>query len=268
MGAMKISDIARLSDVSVSTLREWERRGLLSPAYSPQGTRTYVANDLAMARRIQSMRSFKRMSVAEIEQALRDEPPAHLPPAPPDADEWTIGPKLRRLRLAVGITLKALAVEIGVEPSLLSSLERTSLGLDIPVLQRIAAFHGTTLNALMGIPPTVTAGENMVRKGDAVPLLRLGAGLRIEMLSGGADTMDCQRWTIEPGVHSNGCYRHNGEEFLVVSAGTFEVTIEEERAYQLSAGDSMYFKSEQRHSWRNPGSGATQILWICAGNSF
>ena len=80
--------------------------------------------------------------------------------------------------------------------------------------------------------------------------------------------MDCQRWTIDPGIHSNGYYRHEGEEFLVVVGGAFEVTIEEKRAYRLESGDSIYFNSEQRHSWRNPGLETTQILWVCAGNSF
>ena len=91
-------------------------------------TRTYDAGDLATAQRIQCLRSQGGMSVAEIEQILRVDPP---PNAPAD-DDRTIGPKLRRLRLAAGRTWKKLAAELGVGPSLLSSLERTSLGIDIP----------------------------------------------------------------------------------------------------------------------------------------
>ena len=85
------------------------------------------------------------------------------------------------------------------------------------------------INELMGIPSTATIAENVTRKGDAVPLLRLRAGLRIEMLSAGRT-----RWTASDGRSTRVCKAtaiiHDGEEFLVVVAGLFEVTIEGKRA--------------------------------------
>ena len=80
--------------------------------------------------------------------------------------------------------------------------------------------------------------------------------------------MACKRWKVEPGIHSNGSYRHEGEEFLVVISGEFEVTIENSRVHQLTKGDSLYFRSNLFHSGRNPGQDTAELIWIGVGDSF
>ncbi|WP_027132930.1 MerR family transcriptional regulator [Geminicoccus roseus] len=263
---MKISDVARLAGVSVSTLRVWEAQGMLAPAYTPAGTRIYAEADVETARGIQRMRTVQGMKIAEIKAALAGSGDKAAPgvPAAPDAG---IGPKLRVLRQSRNLKIAEVARELGIKPSLLASLERTSLGLDIPLLKQIAGFYGITLNEIMGFEPDRPAHETVMR-GSGVVLPRLGLGVRIERLGSGKEILDCQRWVIEPGVHSRGSYRHEGEEFLVVVRGQFEITLEEQRVHLLTAGDSIYFRSDFHHAWRNPGSEETELIWVCVGDTF
>ncbi len=239
---------------------------MLAPTYTPAGTRVYSEADVEVARSIQRMRTVQGMKIAEIKAALKG---AHTngEDRTKNGQDSGIGPMLRELRCARNLKIAEVAEALDIAPSLLASLERTSLGLDIPLLQRISKFYGITLNEIMGLEPVKPERETVVR-GAGVVLPRLGLGLRIERLGSGKDIMDCQRWKIEPGVHSRGSYRHEGEEFLVVLRGRFEITLEEQRVHLLEAGDSIYFRSDVPHAWRNPGVEETEIIWICVGDTF
>src|SRR2546427_48748 len=71
-----------------------------------------------------------------------------------------------------------------------------------------------------------------------------------------------ERFTLSPGAGSRGQYSHEGEEFIHVLSGRFEITLDGRQRYQLNAGDSMYFESTSLHAWVNPGSETTMLLWI------
>ena len=74
--------------------------------------------------------------------------------------------------------------------------------------------------------------------------------------------MDCHRFVLAAGASSEGAYNHEGEEFIFVLSGWFEITLDGEEFYQLKPGDSLYFASRRHHSWRNRFDGETVLLWI------
>ncbi|MET4121819.1 hypothetical protein ABIB85_008262 [Bradyrhizobium sp. JR1.5] len=57
------------------------------------------------------------------------------------------GAELRRLRLACKLTIRAVAEALDIHASLLASVEKTSLGVDIPLLKRLASFYEVTAGA-------------------------------------------------------------------------------------------------------------------------
>ncbi|MFT4116050.1 MerR family transcriptional regulator [Bradyrhizobium sp.] len=269
---LRISDVSRHAGVSVSTIRVWEEQELLTPTYTQTGRRTYRQSDVETAIAIKRMRSLHGMKISEIKAALSAQS-ASPAGAETEAGEREIpsevGANLRKLRLARRLTIKKVAEIVGVDPSLLASIERTSLGINMPLLKRLASFYGATLNRLMGVD--VTAGnsnDEVVMRDHGVLLPRLGLGVQMERLCSGHGIMACKRWKVEPGIHSNGSYRHEGEEFLVVISGEFEVTIDNARIHRLTKGDSLYFRSHLFHSWRNPGQETAELIWIGVGDSF
>jgi len=268
---LRISDVSRHAGVSISTIRVWEEQDLLTPSYTESGRRAYRQSDVELAIAIKRMRTLEGMKIPEIKAALAAQP--YVPSerlADPIETETTseVGAQLRRLRQERRLTIRSVAKLVDIEPSVLASVERTSLGIDIPMLKKLAAFYGVTLNKIMGLQPAATSDREVVMRDHGVLLPRLGLGVQMERLCSGGDIMACKRWKVEPGVNSNGAYRHEGEEFLVVISGEFEITLENNRVHLLTKGDTIYFRSNLFHSWRNPGRETAELIWIGVGDSF
>jgi MerR family transcriptional regulator/heat shock protein HspR len=68
-GRYMIGTAAELAGMHPQTLRQYERRGLISPGRSPGRTRLYSDRDVAMLRRIQEL-SESGLNLAGIEQVL------------------------------------------------------------------------------------------------------------------------------------------------------------------------------------------------------
>jgi quercetin dioxygenase-like cupin family protein len=54
---------------------------------------------------------------------------------------------------------------------------------------------------------------------------------------------------------------HPGEEIIFCVKGKIEVTTPS-RTYLLSSGDTLHFKSDIPHRWRNSGKTLAQLVWI------
>jgi DNA-binding transcriptional MerR regulator/mannose-6-phosphate isomerase-like protein (cupin superfamily) len=269
---LQISDVARHAGVSPSTIRVWEQQNLLTPTYTQTGRRAYSHSDVETAIAIKRMRAVEGMKIAEIKQALANQEPSSTDTVANEGDKEpasVVGENLRRLRQARRLTIRSVAELVDTDPSVLASIERTSLGINMPLLKRLANFYGVTLNNLMGVELAPERSDReIVMRDHGVLLPRLGLGVQMERLGSGRDVMNCKRWWVEPGIHSNGSYRHEGEEFLVVIAGEFEITIDNSRVHRLTKGDTIYFRSNMFHSWRNPGRETAELIWIGVGDSF
>jgi quercetin dioxygenase-like cupin family protein len=74
--------------------------------------------------------------------------------------------------------------------------------------------------------------------------------------------MEPHLFRIKPGGGSGEPYSHEGEEFLHVLRGNFEIWLGAKEHYHLKPGDSLYFESSTPHRWKNPGRKETWLLWI------
>ncbi len=268
---MRIADAASLSGVSTSTLRLWEQHGLLQPEYTASGQRRYTDAHLTRIRDIHRLRAVQGLSLAAI-RAMRSKAPG---PAGCDNAESngsrdphqgvSVGARLRGLRKAAEMSLREVAVRTGLAPSFISTLERTSLGASAASLHKLAQCYGTTVTDILATaaPAEVSSGhEEVVRSGEALVLPMLGPDIQVEQLAKGDLMMDCQKWCLAPGAASDGSYSHEGEEFIHVLYGSFEVILDGHSHHVLGGGDSIYFKSTRLHAWCNPGNETTVLLWV------
>jgi len=270
---LKISDLSRLTGVPVSTLRVWGEHGLLHPKVTPAGYRIYNESHVKQVADIKRLRTLQGLSIAAIKSALPDGTASAASEAAeagnvPEGNGNSIGARLRALRRARNYTIREAAEAAGVEPSVLASIERTSLGVQIPEAKALATFYGVTLTSLMARALSDANREVSTLSDGGQILPTLGRGLRIEQLATGRDMMDCQRWFIDPGVNSHGAYSHDGEEFVYVLLGEFRLVIEDTRIHHLHQGESIYFKSNWKHAWSNPGKTTTVLLWVNTPPSF
>jgi proline racemase len=260
-----IGYLTKLTGINASTLRSWEKAGLLAPAKSDAGRRTYDVRD---ARRVQEIDRLRRIygyslkavkHVLEQGQGQREE--AHTTPAQaPERLQDMLGPRVRTLRTSRGMSLRELANKAGVAASYMSMFERGSAYPSPSHLNAIARAMGLTLADLLG--STETGGRPIIRKGDGRMVGSFGPGVSIEQLTVGEQLMDCEIWTIQPGAESEGFYTHAGQELIHVLAGTFEFALDGQGPETLHAGDSAYFDSTRQHRWRNPGREPAVLLWV------
>ena len=214
--------------------------------------------------------------------------PAAVPP---------VGARIRQARLAKGVSLRALAREIGVSASLVSQIETgksqpsvstlyaitTALSVSVealfdgyegeaaasPVVAATAA-PATVLHALAAfaaepgrrIGPLVTPGER--------ELLELDSGVVWERLGHvpGMD-VDFLLVTYRPGGSSSssgGLMRHTGTEYGCLTSGELVLTLGFDE-YTLRPGDAVCFESTTPHRYRNDGAEPAVGVWFVFSQS-
>ncbi|MFJ9542882.1 helix-turn-helix domain-containing protein [Streptomyces sp. NPDC101225] len=209
--------------------------------------------------------------------------PAAVPP---------VGARIRRARLAKGVSLRALARDVGVSASLVSQIETgksqpsvstlyaitTVLGISVeslfdavetaavppaaaaapaaraPVLHALAAFAADPGRR---IGPVVTPGEREV--------LELDSGVVWERLGHVPGTdVDFLQVTYRPGGASSGAgglMRHAGTEYGCLTSGELILTLGFEE-YTLRPGDAVCFESTTPHRYRNDGAEPAVGVWF------
>jgi len=180
---------------------------------------------------------------------------------------YSIGEKLRTLRLRKKLGLLELGKHTGFSAALLSKLERGKLYPTLPTLVRISAVFNVGLDYFF----------TDERKRHVVAIVRKQDRQRFPERPGTADvayyfeTLDypansrklnsyfadfqtIAREKLKP--HS-----HPGVEMLYVLSGTLVVTIGSE-AHKLQAGDSIYFDCSVPHSYWKSGEGPCSALVV------
>ena len=244
--------------VSPSTLRNWEREGLIQPSRIQGRNRYYTPEQVEQLRRIHHLRTVEGLNVNGIRRVLG--PASGAPGGQETAPESDVGSRIARARRAKGWSLRRLARESGVSVSFLSSLERGLANGSLGTLHRIARALGTTALELFHLPHGPRAA--LVRPGDRVRLEARDPGITLELLTRQASILEPHLVTLPPGGGTGEAYTHPGEEFLYVLEGTIEVVLDEVEIYTVGAGDALTWPSEVAHRLHNPGETEARALWI------
>jgi len=107
-----ISEVAKMINVSPSTLRLWEQRGLARPHRSESGYRVYRPEDVERLKQIHQLRVGQNLNPDAIRHMLGVAALANGE-ASPEKPSNTLGVRLRKLRLQRGLTLAEAGAEIG-----------------------------------------------------------------------------------------------------------------------------------------------------------
>ncbi|MGW0610786.1 helix-turn-helix domain-containing protein [Streptomyces sp. NPDC002788] len=207
------------------------------------------------------------------------------------ADVPPVGARMRQARLERGMSLRALAREIGVSASLVSQIETGKSQPSVSTLYAITTVLGISVESLFDARvPSPTAGASppgtvphALAAFAAEPDRRIGplvgAGERetLELDSGvvwerlgrvpGADA-DFLLVTYRPGGASSGSgalMRHPGTEYGHLTSGELILTLGFDE-YTLRPGDSVCFESTTPHRYRNDGEVPAVGVWFVSGD--
>jgi len=253
-GTLRISEVAKRVGISSSALRAWEALGLLTPQRTQSRYRLYKEEDVRLLQRAMFLRRARGLNPAAIVHILKRQGVVSVPA------ENTISPgaRFRRLRQRRELSLAQVAKATGVSVGFLSALERGQMSASIATLRRIARYYRT--NILSFFEPAKD-NSRLVKPAER-KILETTKGVRMELLAWGNTVMEPHLFRIKPGGSSGESYTHEGEEFLHVLRGRFEIWLNQDEHYLLEPGDSLYFQSSTPHRWKNPGKKESWLLWI------
>ena len=181
-------------------------------------------------------------------------------------DATAVGPRVRALREAMGLSLRELALRCGVSSAMLSQVERGETSPTLQVAARIATGLELRLSQLLrldesGSVTIVRAGERRAggnaRRGHRYavltpPIPGQRAELSVHTLAAGAVTGASD----DPPMHEPG-----SRETALVEAG--QVVLQcDGRPHALAAGDCVTFDADLPHHFENPGPRAARLLAV------
>ena len=160
-----------------------------------------------------------------------------------------IGQTVRDIRKNKGKTIKDIAAESGIAPSLISQIENDKANPSLSTLISIAAALNVPIMTFFG---GEEKASNPVVRADQRTMISERPGSEFFSLTndiiGNIEFLYC---VYEKGGKSNtGIYSHKGVEALFVLKGKIEVELDGIK-YILNEGDSISFNSELAHLARN-----------------
>lgn len=177
-----------------------------------------------------------------------------------------VGPRIKALRDAMGLSLRDLAERSGVSAPMLSQVERGETSPTLAVAEKIAAGLELTLSQLLRLD-----------EGQHVTVTRTGrrrrferGGHRFEELTPPlpGQRADVSLHTLEPGASTGGredppMHEPGSRETAVVLNGDLALFVEGAR-HDLSSGDSVTFDADLPHHFENDGEDPTRFLAVIA----
>lgn len=241
-----VGELAVASGVSVQTIREWERRGLLEAERTPGGQRRFDDSALGQARALAAIRR-RRVHAKGI-------------PGLPEggADLARTGARIRAARLHAGLSQSETARRTGISRSFLSTVERGQSGVSVRVLAELADVFGIPMGEFApGVAPT------RVLHPDERPRTVLAGGVAWEELVTPGRALEPALLHVPPDTDSGGHITRPGETFVFVLVGALVFHIDgTEQSLAVGEGDALLIEPATAYAWHNPTTLTTRCLWV------
>lgn len=169
-----------------------------------------------------------------------------------------VGKKLKELRSSRGMSLRTLASETGLSPTMLSQIERGITEPSLRSLRLLANVFGQAISALFE-DETVPA-VHISHAGERSRITSPKGHIQYERLSPGNGQLEVLRGLLEPGeTSSDDQWSHVALECIYVIRGTLTANVGE-ASYEVPAGDAITLDSRQPHRYCNNGTDKVEFI--------
>ncbi|MEX2662015.1 MAG: helix-turn-helix domain-containing protein [Vicinamibacterales bacterium] len=179
-----------------------------------------------------------------------------------ESAEQRLGPELKRLREATGISLRTLADRAGFSPSFISQVENGQVSPSIASLEQIAATLHVSLADFFATPQT---SEVVVVRANARPSFRSSwSRARIDSVTpaGKGQPLEAMMVTIDAGGSSGKqAFGVASDQLAVVFSGELTLTLAED-TLELGVGDAVLIRAQTPHRWQNRERTSAQVLLV------
>ncbi|WP_206514616.1 helix-turn-helix domain-containing protein [Brevibacillus marinus] len=169
-----------------------------------------------------------------------------------------VGANLRQFRVNKGISIDALAKQIGVSKLTLIKIERGEANPTLSVIWKIANGLKIPITALLSIESDVS----IVRKKDGLKLISANDVFVVEPLFRSHGLIELYRGYLQPrGEYLSEAHQPGVMEFVTVMSGQLTVEVDG-NTYHLDEYDSIRFKGDRPHKYANPSSSVTILHFV------
>jgi transcriptional regulator with XRE-family HTH domain len=175
-----------------------------------------------------------------------------------------LGARVRELRQARGLTLKALGRRAELSHPFLSQLERGLARPSVASVERIAQALGVPISALWAERRPDAACIVRADEGPVTAHADPGAPGGVRELEVGGATIRAREWSGGGRDWPQEAEATTGEVLVYVVRGAIEVDLDG-TVHDLAAGDALLFDGSVRHRLRRSGAPSTRALYVAAG---
>ncbi|MGB0871642.1 MAG: helix-turn-helix domain-containing protein [Solirubrobacterales bacterium] len=187
---------------------------------------------------------------------------------PTTVDDIVVGPRVKALREAMGMSLRDLADRSGVSAPMLSQVERGETSPTLSVAARISKGLDLTLSQLLRLDETHHVV--IVSKGQRRQSGETSKGHSYEMLTPPlpGQRVALSEHTLQPSASTGGegdspMHEPGTRETVLLQNGALDLVIDGERR-TLTEGDSVTFDADLPHHFENPGTTESVFLAVTA----
>jgi transcriptional regulator with XRE-family HTH domain len=160
-----------------------------------------------------------------------------------------LGQNIKLLREARGMTQQQIAKVAGLPRATWANLESGAANPTLSVLDRVAFAFQVSLEELIAAPRS----EGRRYAASELRVVSRGAATIRKLLPDPIPGMELDRFDLPPGVRMTGVPHTPGtREYLTCESGTI-ILVAGGAEFELSPGDVVAFRGDQRHSYTNPG---------------
>jgi len=176
----------------------------------------------------------------------------------------SIGPKIRHLRQLKGLSLQQLGERSDISAAAIHKIERNGMVPTITTLMKLAVALNRPVSYFVEEDVTADGPVVLTRANERKPVFTSKTGLELRSVTGpyGRFFIAGAAARIEPLADSGEKpMEHPGEELVFVLHGALEFEVDGE-TFRLSSGDSLHFRTDRPHRWRNPRQQEARAVWM------
>ena len=175
----------------------------------------------------------------------------------------SIGPKVRHLRKQWNLSLQQLADRSDVSTAAIHKVEQGTMVPTITTLLKLAAALEQPVSYFVEEDQEPPLYAVFTPAKERRSIYTPHEGLTLGGISGpyGQYFVATAIAEVEPGADSGKSpLRHAGEELIHMLSGRLDVDVGDQ-SFQLRRGDSIHFRTDQEHRWRNPYRHTARAVW-------
>ena len=164
---------------------------------------------------------------------------------------YNIGSVLKKVRFEIGLTLEETSKLTGVSKAMLGQIERGESNPTISILWKISTGLRISFSELLG---SETNNYEAVSIDDIEPVYESNGKMILYDVFPFNPISGFEYFFIKllpDAKHVSAPHQNSTEEYIVVTQGTLELTVEEQ-TFELTAPSALRFKSNKNHTYSNP----------------